>query len=391
MNIKANLFIQHGLYYVILNYKDTSGKRKQKWVPTGIPEKGNNKRLANQKLDEIKIHYKDYLPEEYCLDEDETNKYFEIYLREWLDSYKHKIEENTYYSYNTAITKTIEFFEGKNIKLKDLKPAHIQQFYDYLYEKGLNGNSVLHYHANIRKALDTAMKLDIIPSNPADKIERPKKNQFIGDFYSIDELEELYKESKGDPLEIVILLASFYGLRRSEVVGLKWSAFDFTNNTITIKHKAVETIINGERKILLKDKTKNSSSYRSLPLVPEIKQALLNHKAKIKKNIELLGNTYNRDYLDYICVDSTGKIFRPEYVTDHFSILLRNKGLRHIRFHDLRHSCASLLLSKGIQMKAIQEYLGHSTYSTTANLYTHLESNTKSISVNTLASAITFA
>lgn len=391
MNIKANLFIQHGLYYVILNYKDTSGKRKQKWVPTGIPEKGNNKRLANQKLDEIKIHYKDYLPEEYCLDEDEANKYFEIYLREWLDSYKHKIEENTYYSYNTAITKTIEFFEGKNIKLKDLKPAHIQQFYDYLYEKGLNGNSVLHYHANIRKALDTAMKLDIIPSNPADKIERPKKNQFIGDFYSIDELEELYKESKGDPLEIVILLASFYGLRRSEVVGLKWSAFDFTNNTITIKHKVVETIINGERKILLKDKTKNSSSYRSLPLVPEIKQALLNHKAKIKKNIELLGNTYNRDYLDYICVDSTGKIFRPEYVTDHFSILLRNKGLRHIRFHDLRHSCASLLLSKGIQMKAIQEYLGHSTYSTTANLYTHLESNTKSISVNTLASAITFA
>lgn len=391
MNIKANLFIQHGLYYVILNYKDTSGKRKQKWVPTGIPEKGNNKRLANQKLDEIKIHYKDYLPEEYCLDEDEANKYFEIYLREWLDSYKHKIEENTYYSYNTAITKTIEFFEGKNIKLKDLKPAHIQQFYDYLYEKGLNGNSVLHYHANIRKALDTAMKLDIIPSNPADKIERPKKNQFIGDFYSIDELEELYKESKGDPLEIVILLASFYGLRRSEVVGLKWSAFDFTNNTITIKHKAVETIINGKRKILLKDKTKNSSSYRSLPLVPEIKQALLNHKAKIKKNIELLGNTYNRDYLDYICVDSTGKIFRPEYVTDHFSILLRNKGLRHIRFHDLRHSCASLLLSKGIQMKAIQEYLGHSTYSTTANLYTHLESNTKTISVNTLASAITFA
>ena len=391
MNIKANLFIQHGLYYVILNYKDTSGKRKQKWVPTGIPEKGNNKRLANQKLDEIKIHYKDYLPEEYCLDEDEANKYFEIYLREWLDSYKHKIEENTYYSYNTAITKTIEFFEGKNIKLKDLKPAHIQQFYDYLYEKGLNGNSVLHYHANIRKALDTAMKLDIIPSNPADKIERPKKNQFIGDFYSIDELEELYKESKGDPLEIVILLASFYGLRRSEVVGLKWSAFDFTNNTITIKHKVVETIINGERKILLKDKTKNSSSYRSLPLVPEIKQALLNHKAKIKKNIELLGNTYNRDYLDYICVDSTGTIFRPEYVTDHFSILVRNKGLRHIRFHDLRHSCASLLLSKGIQMKAIQEYLGHSTYSTTANLYTHLESNTKSISVNTLASAITFA
>ena len=391
MNIKANLFIQHGLYYVILSYKDTCNKRKQKWIPTGIPEKGNNKRLANQKLDEIRANYKDYLPAEYQLDIEKSNDYFEIYLREWLDSYKHKIEENTYYSYNTAITKTIEFFDGKEIKLKNLKPAHIQEFYDYLYSKGLNGNSVLHYHANIRKALDTAVKLDIIPSNPADKVERPKKNQFIGDFYNTDELEELYKASKGDPLEIVILLASFYGLRRSEVVGLKWSAFDFTNDTFTIKHKVVETIINGERKILLKDKTKNSSSYRSLPLIPEIKQALLNHKAKIKHNMELLGNTYNMNYIDYICVDSSGKIFRPEYVTDHFSILLKNNGLRHIRFHDLRHSAASNLLNNGISMKAIQEYLGHSTYSTTANTYSHLESNTKTISVNTLASAITFA
>ena len=110
--------------------------------------------------------------------------------------------------------------------MKDLKPVHIQKFYDYLYAKGLNGNSILHYHANIRKALDTAMKLDIIPTNPADKIERPKKNQFIGDHYTLEELQILFEKSKNDPLELVILIASFYGLRRSEVLGLKWSAFD---------------------------------------------------------------------------------------------------------------------------------------------------------------------
>lgn len=85
-----------------------------------------------------------------------------------------------------------------------------------------------------------------------------------------------------------------------------------------------------------------------------------------------------------------GKLFRPEYVTDHFRLLLKNNGLRHIRFHDLRHSCASLLLAKNVPMKAIQEWLGHSTYSTTANLYTHLESNTKNISANVLSEAITF-
>ena len=118
----------------------------------------------------------------------------------------------------------------------------------------------MHYHANIRKSLDSAMKLDIIQSNPVDKIERPKKKQFIGDCYDLEELQTLFEKSKDDPLEIVIQIASFYGLRRSEVLGLKWSAFDFVNDTITIKHKVVEKIVDDKRTILLKDKTKNVSA-----------------------------------------------------------------------------------------------------------------------------------
>ncbi len=391
MNITANLFIKHGLYYVILNYRNNSNKRKQKWIPTGIPEKGNNKRLANQKLDEIRRNYQKYIPMESSFELEEADKYFEVYLNEWLESHKNKIEENTYDSYKTVVKKATKFFNGQNIKLKDLKPIHIQKFYDSLFAKGLKSNTILHYHANIRKALNVAMKLDIIPSNPADKIERPKKNQFIGDFYSIVELETLYKISKNDPLYIVILLASFYGLRRSEVLGLKWSTFDFTNNTITIKHKVIEKIVDDKRTLLLKDKTKNLSSYRSLPLMPEIKEALTEHKQKIETNKKLCRNSYNREYKDYICVDAVGKIFRPEYITDHFSLVLKKNNLRHIRFHDLRHSCASLLLAKKVPMKAIQEWLGHSTYSTTANLYTHLESDTKNISANILSEAINFA
>lgn len=183
--------------------------------------------------------------------------------------------------------------------------------------------------------------------------DRPKKNQFIGDHYTLEE-------------------------------------FDFTNNTITIKHKVIEAIVDDKRTLLLKDKTKNKSSYRSLPLIPEIKEALLEHKKKIENNKKLCGNSYMKEYKDYIFVDNVGKIFRPEYITDHFSLLLKKQNLRHIRFHDLRHSCASLLLAKNVPMKAIQEWLGHSTYSTTANLYTHLESNTKNISANVLSEAISF-
>lgn len=246
----------------------------------------------------------------------------------------------------------------------------------------------MHYHAIIRKALDSAVILDVIPSNPATKIERPKKEQFIGDCYNLRELKTLFKRSKGDPLELVILLASFYGLRRSEVLGLKWSAFDFLDDTITIKHKVIETTVNHKRVLLLKDKTKNSSSYRSLPLIHEIKIALLEHQKKIERNKENAGDRYSMEYSEYVCVDKYGKIFRPEFVTEHFALLLKRQNLRHIRFHDLRHSCASLLLSKNVPMKAIQEWLGHSTYSTTANLYTHLESKSKNISASVLAKAI---
>lgn len=389
--VKANLFAKNNLYYVILNYRNEDNIRKQKWIPTGISEKGNNKRLANAKLEEIKENFKDYISQNELKETKDNEVYIDIYLQEWLKSHKNKIEENTYYSYSLIIQEISKYFKDQKIKLKELKPSHIQKFYNFLYDKGLSGNSVLHYHAVIRNALANAVKLDIILNNPVDKIDRPKKKQFIGSFYSVDELEKLYKVIKGDPIEIVVLLASFYGLRRSEVLGLRWSSsFDFKNNRITISHKVIETVVKGQRKIICKNKTKNSSSYRSLPLVEEVKELLIKRKAEIEDNKKFWGKSYNTDYEDYVCVDSKGKLFRPEYITDHFKIILKNNKLRHIRFHDLRHSCASLLLKKNIPMKAIQEWLGHSTYSTTANIYAHLESDTKQKSAQLLADTIKF-
>ena len=168
---------------------------------------------------------------------------------------------------------------------------------------------------------------------------------------------------------------------------------DKENRTITIRHKAIETRKDNKRVLLLKDKTKNQSSYRTLPLVDEIIVLLKEHKKQIDENKKLCGNSYNKKYLDYVCVDSTGKLFRPEYVTDHFTLIMKkNKDiLRKITFHGLRHSCASLLLAKGIPMKEIQDWLGHSTYSTTANIYAHLEKDTKNKSANVLSNTLTFA
>ena len=389
MNVTASLQVKNNIYQVVLNYKDINGKRKQKWVSTGLSEKGNNKRIANQKMQEILTNFKENLN---IKEETNNDKLFVSYLKEWLISIKNTIEENTYDSYKVIVNKICDYFQDKNILLNDLKPVEIQKFYNFLYSKELTGNTVLHYHNVIRKALQTALKLDLILSNPADRVERPKKEQFIGSFYSQAELNTLFTLIKDDPLQIVIYLASFYGLRRSEVLGLKWDAFDFDNKTITIKHKAIETRKDNKRVILLKDKTKNQSSYRTLPLVDDIIVVLQEHKKQIDENKKLCGNSYNKQYLDYICVDSMGKLFRPEYVTDHFTLIMnKNKDiLKKIRFHDLRHSCASLLLAKGIPMKEIQDWLGHSTYSTTANIYAHLEKDTKNKSANVLSNVLTF-
>ena len=308
MNITASLQTKNNIYQVVLNYKDINGKRKQKWVSTGLTEKGNNKRLANQKMQEILTNFKEDLN---CPNSKTDDKLFTTYLKEWLLSIKNTIEENTYDSYKVIVNKICDYFEDKKILLNDLKPVEIQKFYTFLYSKELTGNTVLHYHNVIRKALQTALKLDLILSNPADRVERPKKEQFIGSFYSQTELNTLFTLIKDDPLKQVIYLASFYGLRRSEVLGLKWEAFNFEDKTITIKHKAIETRKDNKRVILLKDKTKNQSSYRTLPLVDDIIVLLKEHQKQIDENKKLCGNSYNKKYLDYICVDSLGKLFRP--------------------------------------------------------------------------------
>lgn len=125
--------------------------------------------------------------------------------------------------------------QRKNITLQDLKAKDIQEFYLQQLDR-VKATSVIHYHANIHKALKYAVKIDLIDSNPADKVERPKKEKFVANYYKSEDINKLLEVSKGTYLEIPVLLAAFYGLRRSEVIGLKWDAIDFENNTIVIKH-----------------------------------------------------------------------------------------------------------------------------------------------------------
>ena len=174
-------------------------------------------------------------------------------------------------------------------------------------------------------------------------------------------------------MELCVKIAAYYGLRRSETLGLRWDAVDFGKKTISISHKVIEANVGGKFVPLGEDVLKTKSSFRTLPLIPVVETLLLDAKERQEKNRTLFRDSYCRDYLDYICVDECGKILRPNFVTEHFRWVLRKYGLRKIRFHDLRHTCASLLLSSGIPMKQIQLWLGHSTFSTTADIYAHLD------------------
>lgn len=136
-------------------------------------------------------------------------------------------------------------------------------------------------------------------------------------------------------------------------------------------------MLDGQQIVVQKDTTKNKASIRTLPLIPEIEELLLETKKKQESCRKKAKSSYCKDYLDYVCVDSLGVLLKPDYLTQHFEIIIKKNSLKKIRYHDLRHSCASLLLANGVSLKEIQDWLGHSDYSTTANIYSHLEYGAK--------------
>ena len=380
--VAGHLREQNGYYQMILSFKDSNGKRKTKSISTGLPVKGN-KRKAEKMLDEARKSYEGDLlkaekPTESIL--------FTDFMREWLGMIKSSVEMSTYGSYSFIVEKRIiPYFEDKNILLTELTPTDIQRYYTHcLLAEHVSANTVIHRHANIHKALKYAFKVGLIPYNPADRVERPRKNSFSSGVYGDKELGDLFAAAKGTKLELAIILGAFYGLRRSEIVGLKWDAIDFEKKRFSIQYTVTETNIGGKQTIVEKERTKTKSSRRTLPIVEPFERLLVELRASQDRNRKVCGKSYCTDYLDFVYVDELGRRIKPGYITMAFPKLLAKSGLKRIRFHDLRHSCASLLYAHGVSLKDIQEWLGHSTISTTANIYTHLDYSSKEASANAI-------
>ena len=336
--IAGHLTLKNGRYYAVLNYRNAGGQRKTKWIALGLPEKGN-KRKAEAELARLWAEFEP--PKE--VGDLSSDMLFTDYLLEWLEIAKGRLAVATYSSYAAMIKKPVgPYFRQRNLTLRELEARHLQMFYSKMLRK-VKPNTVIHYHAIIHSALKYAVKTDMLVQNVADKVDRPRKNSFQPVFLSADEMQKMFEALRGTKLELPVLVAAFYGFRRGEVLGLKWDAIDFDQNTITIRHTVTSCDLDGKRVLVASDTTKTKSSMRTLPLVPFMRERLLTLKEEQQENRRLCGRSCIKDYLEYVCVNEIGDLIKPHYVTESFPKLLKAKGMRQIRYHDLRHSCASLL------------------------------------------------
>ena len=398
-------------YYAVLHWIDPIKKDQYKWKTTKIRYVDESKKRlhnqaeqeANNKAEELRKAFEEELnskskENKKSTANDRSKQKFADYLREWAENQKSKKMIATSSTYSTNINGIIApYFDKTNLTLEELQTIDLQDFYNTQYKrvltKGKNKgkliskNTVNHYYHNINKALKDAVASKIIADNPnIDAIIEPPE-EYTANYYEEEDCIKLLEKVKGTSLELIVNIATYYGLRRSEIIGLKWNAIDFTNNRITIKHKVTEATIDSKRVLVKDNRLKTKKSYRSLPLINDVKNLLLKEKERQLKNKKIYGNAY-KNKENYICVYDNGEIMKPDTITRKFSKFLVDNDMDKIRLHDLRHTCASLLLANGVSMKEIQEWLGHSSYNTTANIYAHLYSNSKENSANTMSNVL---
>ena len=371
--VSGSVQAKNGMLHFVASYKDPiTQKRKVKWKALGLPE-GTQKAIVDKAKRDAQAKFEaEY--QRYLDGYDDPKKYPLIdFLNEWLDkAHIHKIQESTYTGYKGLIRKMEQYF-GKKITLADCKPRLIHSFYDHLRAEGDREQTILHYHNLLHAAFEYAIKQEIFDVNPMKRVERPQPKRFVGASYSVEEVQTLLALTEDDPLYIPIVFAVYCGMRRSEALGVSWSNVNFEKNIIHVCQKVVEVSRDGKTERIISEEMKTESSRRSFYMVPELKEILLKHKEKQERYRTQVGRSDSKKYLDMVCVNPLGDLIKPSYVTSHFPAILEKYGLRDIRFHDLRHTCASLLLSMDVNMKVIQKYLGHSNMSTTADIYSHLD------------------
>ena len=363
---------KNGKLYAVLSYKGEDGKFKYKWINTGLTIRGNKKK-AETMIPEFVERYS-FLEN---VQHESKKIMFVDYILEWLDRKKNKVQVSTWEGYE-IYTKChiIPYFEPLNLEICEVTPKHIMDYYESRLvcgrkdhkRRGLSHEALKKHKTVMHMVFEDALIAELVNRNPVELVPLPKReDEQVRErvFLTVEEANTMLEAFRGHDLQALVYTTLYYGLRRSEVLGLKWDAIDFDQNTLKIQHTVVKN-----KSVVAKDSTKSAASRRTYPLLPEVREVLLHLKEQQKDNKLLFGSAYEKN--DYIFVWPDGHLYRPDYITRSFKKVLAKNGLPDMRFHDIRHSTASILYDTGWELKDIQEWLGHSDIETTGNIYTHI-------------------
>jgi len=335
--------------------RDAGGRRRRKFVNL----KGT-KAQAQQKLRELLTS----LDKGISLD---TSK---VSLGEFLERWLHEYAETntsprTVMGYQEKVRNHLMPHLGA-IPLAKLTPQHIQSRYSEMLDNGLSPRTVLHVHRILREALKHAVKWGLLIRNVCDAVDPPKpqrKEMAVLDGVDIQRFLDVAASARYGS---VFFLALYTGMRRSELLGLRWTAVDLSAKTISVK----ETLqrIQGKGLMVLQPKTARSRRLVSLP--PSAVALLGGLKVKQRELRVTLGIDWSES--DYVFSQADGRPFFPEKVSQAFASVIKDAGLPHIRLHDLRHTHATMMMQQGVNPKIVSERLGHASVVITLDTYSHV-------------------
>jgi len=364
----GSLYKHHGTWYVIVDVETGGGKRKQRWINTGAV----NKKEAEKAMPRIVMAAQDDdLP-------DDDNLTVSQFLEKWLRMYaKTALRPNTYINYARQIRLHINPEIGR-YKLVKLKPLQIQELYIQKREQGLSPASANYIHGILNEAFKHAVKWKLLTKNPCEAVEAPKRVRYHAQVYSPIQLQKLVSVIAGSRVELPVLIAVTCGLRRGEICALTWENIDIANNLMHVVHS-----LSRIARVLTRTAVKTDNSERTVKIPASMSQSLV-----IARNLQATRG-FGRDE-DFVVAWEDGRPMDPGYLYKTFQklVIRYNEAvdasptatedektlakLPVIRFHDLRHSHATLLLAQGVATKIVSERLGHSRTSFTQDTYQHV-------------------
>lgn len=367
MKVTGSLQIRKGTYYMMVRVPDQNGNQKQKLKTTSIKVVGKNQRESRQNKLQADKMLSSWIEELSVEKAPVSDKLFIFCIEDWLERKKRRVRLDTYEAYQCYYDNHLKpFFEPRNLKIDEVTPRLIQKYVDQKEKEGQSPNSINKHLVVLNGVFKEAAALQEVSFNPCANVTISRiEEEFHGTAYEAADAKRLLTAINGDAIEPAVYLGLYLGLRRSEVVGLRWGDIDFEHNVVHIRNTVVRF-----KTISEMEKTKSRASKRDLYLPKGLKQYLLSLRIRTETHKQLFGKAYHSG--EHICQWPDGRTYTPDYVSRRFKRILELNNLPQIRFHDLRHTAGSLLINQGQSVKQVQEFLGHEKASTTLDIYTHL-------------------